>query len=128
MTEAKLPRPTDAELEILKVLWNRGPSTVRQVYDVLRQSKSVAYNTVLTFLQIMTQKGLAIRDSTVRPQVYRPAEPQKRAERQLLDDFLDRAFDGSVRKLVAAMAGRKMSRKELAEIRDLLAGLEEEER
>ena len=126
MAKSKLPRPTDAELEILKVLWDCGPSTVRQVHDVLTREKAVAHNTVLTFLQIMTAKGLVVRDTNVRPQVYQAALPEKRTQRELLEDLLDRAFDGSLRKLVAAMAGQEVSKDELAAIRHLLNSLEEE--
>ena len=125
MAKSKLPRPTDAELEVLKVLWTRGPSTVRQVHEVLSREKSVAHNTVLTFLQIMTEKGLVVRDTSVRPQIYQATLPEKRTQRELLEDLLDRAFDGSVQKLVAAMVARKVSEKELAAIRRLLDSLEE---
>ena len=126
MAKSKLPRPTDAELEVLKVLWTRGPSTVRQVHEVLSREKSVAHNTVLTFLQIMTEKGLVVRDTTVRPQIYQATLPEKRTQRALLEDLLDRAFDGSVQKLVAAMIGQKVPEEEIAAIRRLLDSLEEE--
>ena len=126
MAKSKLPRPTDAELEVLKVLWERGPSTVRQVHETLSQEKSVAHNTVLTFLQIMTEKGLVVRDTTVRPQVYQATLPEKRTQRELLEDLLERAFDGSVQKLVAAMIGQKVPEEEIAAIRRLLDSLEEE--
>ena len=126
MAKSKLPRPTDAELEVLKVLWERGPSTVRQVHETLSQEKSVAHNTVLTFLQIMTEKGLVVRDTSVRPQIYQATLPEKRTQRELLDDLLDRAFDGSVQKLVAAMIGQKVPEEEIAAIRRLLDSLEKE--
>ena len=126
MAKPKLPRPTDAELEILKVLWDRGPSTVRQVHEVLARKKSVAHNTVLTFLQIMTDKGLVVRDTSVRPQVYQATLPERRTQRELLEDLLDRAFGGSVQKLVAAMIGQKVPEEEIAAIRRLLDSLEEE--
>jgi predicted transcriptional regulator len=120
MVKPKLPRPTDAELEILKVLWARGPSTVREVHATISESRATAHNTVLTFLQIMTAKGLVVRDASVRPQVYRPAVPEKRAQRDLVDDFLDRVFSGSAQKMVAAMIDRKVSVKEMEAIRKLL--------
>jgi len=126
VAKSKLPRPTDAELEVLKVLWERGPSTVRQVHETLSQEKSVAHNTVLTFLQIMTEKGLVVRDTSVRPQIYQATLPEKRTQRELLDDLLDRAFDGSVQKLVAAMIGQKVPEEEIAAIRRLLDSLEKE--
>ena len=109
MPKPKLPRPTDAELEVLKVLWARGPSTVRQVHQIINQTKPTAPNTVLTFLQIMTVKGLVVRDVSQRPQVYRATVPERRAQRELLDDLLERVFGGSVQKMVAAMTGRKIS-------------------
>lgn len=128
MAKSKLPRPTDAELEILKVLWTQGPSTVRQVHAVLAREKSVAHTTVLTFLQIMTEKGLVLRDAAQRPQVYRAALPEKRTQRELFEDLLDRAFGGSMQKMVAAMVNRKVSAAELAAIRRLLDTRKEEEK
>jgi len=99
---------------------------VRQVHETLSQEKSVAHNTVLTFLQIMTEKGLVVRDTSVRPQIYQAALPEKRTQRELLEDLLDRAFDGSVQKLVAAMIGQKVPEEEIAAIRRLLDSLEKE--
>jgi len=128
MARAELPRPTDAELEILKVLWARGPSTVRQVHEVIARQKPTASTTVLTFLQIMTEKGLVVRDVSVRPQVYRAALPEKRTQRQLLEDLLNRAFGGSVAKMVAAMTDRKVSEEELAAIRQLIKTVKEKGR
>lgn len=125
MARRKLPRPTDAELEVLKVLWVLGPSTVRQVHEAMAREKVVALNTVLTFLQIMTDKGLVTRDVSQRPQVYRAVLGERRAQRKLLDDLLERVFGGSVQKLVAAMAAREVSQTELAAIRELLDSLEE---
>ena len=128
MAKVALPRPTDAELEILKVLWARGPSTVRQVHEVIARQKPTASTTVLTFLQIMTEKGLVVRDVSVRPQVYRAALPEKRTQRQLLEDLLNRAFGGSVAKMVAAMTDRKVSEEELAAIRQLIKTAKEKGR
>lgn len=99
---------------------------MRQVHETLSQEKSVAHNTVLTFLQIMTEKGLVVRDTSVRPQIYQAALPEKRTQRELLEDLLDRAFDGSVQKLVAAMIGQKVPEEEIAAIRRLLDSLEKE--
>ena len=126
MAKSKLPRPTDAELEILRVLWESGPSTVRQVHEVINRRRPAAFNTVLTFLQIMTVKGLVVRDVSRRPQVYRPAVPQKRTQERLVEDFVDRVFGGSAHKMVAAMVGRKVSKEELASIRRLLDERQEE--
>ena len=125
MAKSKVPYPTDAELEVLKVLWARGPSTVRQVHREIMRRKPAARNTVLTFLQNMTQKGLVTRDVDEKPQVYHAAVPEKRTQRKLLEDVLERVFDGSVQKLVAAMGERKVSPEELAAIRELVSKLKE---
>jgi len=115
------PRPTDAELEILTVLWSRGPSTVRAVHDTIAARRPAQYTTVLKMLQIMDEKGLVERDETQRAHVYRAARPREATQRQLAGDLLRRAFEGSAKSLlVGALAGRKMSKKELAELRQLL--------
>jgi BlaI family penicillinase repressor len=115
------PRPTDAELAILGVLWSRGPSTVRQVQDVLNEQRPTGYTTVLKLLQIMTEKHLAARDESDRTHVYRARWTQAETQRQLLDDLLERAFGGSSMSLVMqALAGNKATPEEIAEIRRLL--------
>jgi predicted transcriptional regulator len=115
------PRPTDAELAILGVLWSRGPSTVRQVQDVLNEQRPTGYTTVLKLLQIMTEKHLVARDESDRTHVYRARGTQTETQRQLLDDLLERAFGGSAMTLVMqALAGDKATPEELAEIRRLL--------
>lgn len=120
-----LPRPTDAELEILNVLWQRGPSTVREVYEVLLETKDIGYTTVLKFMQIMSEKGLVSRDESDRRHVYEAERAQDETQRQLLADLLDRAFQGSATKLVMqALSSKKASREELAEIRQMLDELE----
>jgi predicted transcriptional regulator len=114
-------RPTDAELAILRVLWERGPSTVRQVFEVLSAEKDLGYTTVLKMLQIMHDKGLVQRDTTDRVHVFSTSQTQTQTQRHLLDDLLDKAFGGSSTSLVMqALATRKASREELAEIRKLL--------
>ncbi len=119
-------RPTEAELAILGVIWQRQAATVRQVFDDLSQIQDVGYTTILKLMQIMTDKGLLERDASVRPQVYRAARPQKQTQRLLLRDLLDRAFSGSPGNLVLqALALRKSTPEELQEIRDLLDRLEE---
>jgi BlaI family transcriptional regulator, penicillinase repressor len=116
-----LPRPTDAELAILGALWTLGPSTVRQVHDVLNQQRPMGYTTVLKLLQIMTEKGLVSRDESDRTHVYRARSSQTETQRQLVDDLLDRAFGGSAMTLVMqALAGSKATPEELGEIRRLL--------
>lgn len=118
-----LPRPTDAELAILRVLWARGPSTVRQVHDVLSRVRPTAYTTALKLLQIMTEKGLVRRDESDRSHVYHARMTEDQTQRQLVRDLLDRAFGGSASKLVMqALAARRASPEELSEIRRLLDG------
>jgi len=119
-----LPRPTDSELAILRVLWQRGPSTVREVNEALSDS---GYTTVLKMLQIMTDKGLVVRDESERAHVYTARHSEQRTQRQLLADLMDRAFGGSPAKLVVqALSGRKASSEELNSIRELLDQLEGE--
>jgi predicted transcriptional regulator len=120
------PRPTDAELAILRVLWDRGPSTVREVHDALRASQKSGYTTVLKLLQIMTDKGIVVRDETQRAHVYVPRLTEQRTQRQLLGDLVDRAFGGSSEKLVLqALSGRRATAEELRNIRALIDELEE---
>ena len=115
------PKPTDAELAILRVLWERGPSTVRQVYEVLSAERELGYTTVLKMLQIMDEKGLVQRDAADRVHVFSATETQVQTQRHLLDDLLDKAFGGSSLSLVLqALATRRASREELAEIRKML--------
>ena len=116
----KMFRPTDGELEILRVLWSRGPSTVRQVHRTVLARKQTSYNTTLKLLQIMNEKGIVTRDESDRPQVYQAAMPEGQMQQRLVSDFLSRAFGGSVRKLVAALTATDISQEELAEIRELL--------
>jgi predicted transcriptional regulator len=116
-----LPRPTDAELAILRVLWERGPSTVRQVHDALARDRVAAYTTALKLMQIMTEKGLLARDERDRTHIYSPKLTEAQTQRQLIRDLLDRAFGGSSSKLVMqALATRRASAEELSEIRRLI--------
>lgn len=125
MASKNLPRPTDAELEILNVLWQRGPSTVREVYEVLLESKDIGYTTVLKLMQIMSEKGLVSRDERDRSHIYEAERAQHETQQQLLSDLLDRAFNGSPTKLVMqALSSKKASKEELAEIRHMLDELE----
>lgn len=118
---SKLPRPTDAELAILRVLWSRGASTVREVHEVLSRERPTAYTTALKLLQIMIDKGLVRRDESDRTHVYEARLSQEQTQRQLVRDLLDRAFGGSASKLVMqALATRRASAEELSEIRKLL--------
>jgi BlaI family transcriptional regulator, penicillinase repressor len=121
MSKPSVPRPTDAELGILRVLWERGPSTVRQVHEVLSRDRPTAYTTALKMLQIMTEKGLVRRDETDRSHVYHARLTEDQTQRQLVRDLLDRAFGGSSSKLVMqALATKRASAEELGEIRRLL--------
>lgn len=127
MTDPKPPRPTDSELSILRVLWMRGPSTVREVHEVLSAESTTGYTTVLKMLQIMTEKGLVVRDETERAHVYEARQGEQKTQRQLLGDLADRAFGGSAARLaMQALSGRRASAEELSEIRELLDRLEGE--
>ena len=111
---------------ILSVLWGRGESTVREVFEELNASHQMGYTTVLKFMQIMTRKGLLERDSDVRPQVYRAHETKQKTQRTLVGDLLDRAFNGSAGNLaLQALAIRTSTPEELSEIREMIDKLEE---
>jgi len=118
---AKLPRPTDAELEVLTVLWSIGPATVREVYNAILRRRPAQYSTILKFMQIMAEKGLVRRDETQRAHIYAAAKPREWTQQQLAGDLLDRAFSGSAKALlVGALSARKASKKEFVELRKLL--------
>ena len=118
---ADQPAPTEAELGVLRVLWDRGASTVREVFDVIAGGKAVGYTTVLKQMQVMHQKGLLTRSERFRSHVYEPAVERSVTQRQLASTILQQAFDGSARGLLqSALAGRKVDAKELDEIRKLL--------
>nr|WP_245744865.1 BlaI/MecI/CopY family transcriptional regulator [Hymenobacter actinosclerus] len=120
-----IPKPTESELEILQVLWQHGPSTVRFVNDELSQRREVGYTTTLKLLQLMLEKGLALRDDDARTHVYRAAVREEETQGLLLDKFVDAAFGGSAMKLVMqALGNRRTSREELAQIRRLLNDIE----
>ena len=114
-------RPTDVELQILDVLWQRGPSTVRQVHDVLAAQRETGYSTTLKMIQVMREKGLVVRDESVRPQLYRTAESKRETQLQMLDDLSQKAFGGSAKKLVMRMlSAQRVSAEELAEMQRLI--------
>jgi len=113
------PKPTESEIAILSILWRRGPSTVRHVLGEMPQK--TGYTTVLKLLQIMTEKGLVVRNENQRSHVYRAAEAESRTLRQITGDLLDRAFGGSASKLlVAALSAQHASPEELQEMRRLI--------
>src|SRR5438045_9274746 len=124
------PRPTDAELAILSVLWERGPSSVRDVHDSLSSEQTTGYTTVLKLLQIMTEKGLVVRDESQRAHIYEARYSEQRTQRQLLTDLMERAFGGSPAKLVmqALASSKRTSAEELDEIREMLNRLEGEKK
>jgi predicted transcriptional regulator len=125
MSDSKLPRPTDVELGILRVLWARGPSTVREVHEALQDGSG--YTTILKMMQIMTEKGLVVRDESQRAHVYSARATQEKTQRQLVTDLVDRAFGGSTAQLaMQALSTKKTSPEELSELRRLLDSLEQE--
>jgi BlaI family transcriptional regulator, penicillinase repressor len=118
---SKRRRPTEAELSILRVLWEGGPRSVRDIQRILNDARPTGYTTVLKLMQIMTEKGLVERDESQRPQIYRARYSQEQTQRQLLRDLVDRAFGGSVKELVLqALATKRSSPEELEEIEKLL--------
>lgn len=126
---SELPKPTNAELEILTVLWSIGPSTVRDVYDVIRRRRAAQYSTVLKFMQIMAEKGLVRRDETQRAHIYEPTRSREWTQRQLAGDLMERAFSGSAKALlVGALSAKKATEAELAELRRLLDEYEKGEK
>jgi BlaI family transcriptional regulator, penicillinase repressor len=121
MTKELPQKPTASELEILQVLWTRGPSTVREVHEALSEQKSLGYTTVLKLLQIMTAKGSVRRNEEQRAHVYEACQPATETKRQLVGDVLKRVFEGSASELMMhALEGRRTSKKEVEELRRLL--------
>jgi predicted transcriptional regulator len=122
-----LPHPTDAELSILKVLWERGSGTVREVLEALHaeRGEEIGYTTVLKLMQIMHGKGLLVRDDSERTHVFRAAAPPDKTQRQVVGDLMDRMFGGSALALVQqALGAKKVSPEELKQIRELIKNLE----
>ncbi len=125
MVKGDLPKPTEAELAILRVLWERGPSTVREVTEHLQNERGTGYTTALKLMQIMTEKGLVARDESSRTHVYEAVATAETTQRQLVSDLLERAFGGSAQQLVMqALSSQRASKAELAEIRSLLDELD----
>ena len=126
MVSQSVPRPTDAELAILRVLWEHGSCSVRQVHDALSRNRTFAYTTTLKFLQIMTEKGLVIREERGSQHLYRARHSQNSMQRTLLRDLVDRAFGGSISSLVLqALSVKRATPDELREIRRLIASMKE---
>ena len=113
--------PTDAELEILRVLWDRGPRTVRQIHNAVKTQRGTGYTTTLRTVQVMTEKGLLLKDESERPQVYRPAQPEEQTQLELVDRLVQKAFAGSAMNLVLrAVAARRISPEELAKVKHMI--------
>jgi predicted transcriptional regulator len=121
MKTTSLPKPTDAEISILRVLWQRGPSTVREIWEQLKPTQQTGYTTVLKLMQIMFEKGLLLRDEAQRSHIYQASVSEDQTQRQVVGHLLERVFAGSTPKLVMqALAAKKATPTELAEIRRLL--------
>lgn len=122
-------RPTDAELAILQVLWDRGPSTVREVFEALADARETGYTTTLKLMQIMAEKGLVTRDETARTHIYAAKTSRDKTQKRLVADLLDRAFGGSAAALVMqALSTHPTSAEELQEIGQLIADYKKEQR
>ena len=121
MARHKVSGPTDKELAILAILWHNGPSTVRQVNEVMNKQQRTGYTTTLKLMQIMTEKGLVVRDDSKFQHIYKPAVSEEKTQKQVVGDLLEKVFSGSAEKLVMrALSAKKVSGKELAKIRKML--------
>ncbi|MEN8128536.1 MAG: BlaI/MecI/CopY family transcriptional regulator [Planctomycetota bacterium] len=126
MSRTKTQGPTEKELAILKVLWHKGPSTVRQVNDEINKRLETGYTTTLKLMQIMLEKGLLVRDDSVFKHIYRPAISAEKAEKQIVGDVLEKVFSGSSERLVMrALSAKQITAQELKKIRQLLDKMEE---
>ena len=114
-------QPTEVELRILRTLWELGPSTVRDIHNLMTETKDTRYSTTVKMLSVMLDKGLVKRDDSVRPQVYRAAASQQRTQKRMLTEMIQKVYDGSATSLVLqALSSTKASKQDLAEIRKLL--------
>ena len=129
MAKKQLPKPTEAELEILQIIWGLGPSTVKSVNQIIRKTKEVGYTTTLKLMQIMFDKGLVNRIRDGKTHIYDSVISQEKTQRQLLDKFVEAAYQGSAMNLVMQLLGnRKSSKKELDQIRDYLDKIESDQK
>jgi BlaI family transcriptional regulator, penicillinase repressor len=127
MGRQRLPHPTDREIAILRILWDKGPSTVKQVNEAMNKDRATGYTTTLKLMQIMAEKGLVIRDESSFQHVYKPAISEENAQQQLVGNLLERAFSGSAEKLVMrALSAKKVSPEELSRIKKMLDELQKE--
>jgi BlaI family penicillinase repressor len=125
MARQKLGHPTERELSILRILWDAGPSTVKQVNEAMNKDRATGYTTTLKLMQIMADKGLLVRDQSQFQHIYKPAISEEKAQKQLVGNLLERAFAGSAEKLVMrALSAKKVSPEELTRIRKMLDELE----
>ena len=126
MARPPASQPTDVELQILQVLWEHGPSTVRSVHDFLSVTREVNYATTVKMLAIMFEKGLVTRDESVRPQIYSAASTRTRTQKQMLNEFIQKVYEGSAASVaLQALSSKKASKEDMAKIRELLDELEE---
>jgi BlaI family penicillinase repressor len=125
MAKRRNLRLTDRELTILRILWDNGPSTVRQVNEAMNKDQDTGYTTTLKLMQIMTDKGLLCRDDSQFKHIYKPILKEEKAQKQLVGDLLEKAFSGSAEKLVMrALSAKKVSAKEMEKIRKMLDEIE----
>jgi BlaI family penicillinase repressor len=118
-------QPNDVELAILRALWDRGPSTVRDIHEALQHSRDTGYTSTAKMMQVMCDKGLLTRDDTKRPQLYSPAVPEEQTQKQIVRHLIQKVFGGSARKLVLrAVESQQLPADEVAEIRKLLKKME----
>jgi BlaI family penicillinase repressor len=129
MSTARHIKPTESELEILGVLWEKGPSTVREVHEILEKSKDAGYTTTLKLMQIMHEKGLLQRDTSSKTHIYAAAVSQESTQRQLLDKMIDTVFNGSASQLVLqALGNHRSSKEELDKIKQYLKEMEKQQK
>lgn len=122
-------RPTESELEILQILWAQGPSSVRTVNELLNEKRDVGYTTTLKIMQIMSDKGLALRNTESRTHIYEASISEEATQQKLLDRFVDATFRGSAMKLVMqALGNHKASKQELEDIKALIDSIEQKDK
>ena len=125
MARSASSQPTEVELQILRIVWEDGPSIARHIHDSLQSTKQTTYSTTVKMLSVMLEKGLLRRDDDVRPQVYRAAAPQQRTQKKMLGELIDKVYDGSAGALMLhAISSKKATPEELAEIRRLIDEME----
>ena len=125
MPRHKASGPTEKELSILVILWKNGPSTVRQVNEEMNKQQKTGYTTTLKLMQIMTEKGVVVRDDSKFQHIYRPAVSEEKTQKQVVGHLLEKVFSGSAEKLVLrALSARKVSATELVKIRKMLDKME----